>query len=157
MSSCETHIQALLCAAHPGVRDDAGLPDFIRREVLHNEEIRPLFIHEVPQDLALQPLGFVYDRLTGLLFQGKVEALERAAAALMQLHAFRAPMQLPQSDRAMSTHARALASQYVEDGFGFVATPAMETGNACSLHVGQEVRLSAQEQLCFHDLPVHHR
>ena len=150
------YLNALLRAAHPGVRQEEGLAEFIRRAVLSTAEQEPRFLDDVEEGLVRQPCGFVYDRSSGLVFLGQWASAQRAAAALMQLHVLRAPANWNHAENLLSTRAEPLAEQYVEDGFGFIAQPPVASEQRWVLRVGQDVLLSAQEQLRFGELAVCH-
>lgn len=149
-------VQALVASAHPSVREDARLVDFIERALLLSGERRPDFAPAAAADLAHRPVGFVYDRASGLIFIGGYADHERCASALMHFRELRNPVgDWEAATFRASVQDVAAADRYIEGGYGFVAnSPQLSMGGAWPLNVGSEVIFSAEEKIWFRGMDI---
>lgn len=142
------YMKALLRLAHPSVRDDEAATEFVS-ETIFSIAPDPAPLLDIASSLHLQSRGFVYDRTSGLVFQGTREEGERIAAALMQLHHMNAPANWRHAHDLVEKHHEPLVAEYLEEGFGFIGVQPTEKRNGWVLHAGQDVLLSTQEKLAL--------
>lgn len=150
-------VQALLATAHPSVREAPELVSFIEQALLLEGERRPQFAHIAAAELIERPLGFVYDRSSGLIFAGGYADHERCASALMRFHELRSPVDdwKEITFRAKINDGKA-AERYLEEGFGFLANSPQLTRSSgmWPLNVGSGVNLSAEEKIWFRNMSI---
>lgn len=142
------YMKALLRLAHPSVRADEAAAVFISKTIFSTAP-DPAPLLEVASDLRLQSSGFVYDRTSGLVFQGTREEGERIAAALMQLHHMSAPANWRHAHDLLEKHHEPLVAEYLEEGFGLIGARPAQSSVGWVLHAGQDVLLSPQEKLAL--------
>lgn len=151
-------INAFASAAPAGVRDHAHLPEYIHRVILRDGERRPEPAAQAMADMAVRPLGFVYDRATGLVVAGGWADHERCASALMHFYEL-TPQALHDLEHAVFTGALydpPAAERYIDRGLGFLANSPQLTqaSGRWPLQVGSQVVLTAQEKLWFKALQL---
>lgn len=150
-------VQALLATVHPSVREAPEMLAFIDEAILRDGERRPDFAPVVAAELVSRPMGFVYDRPTGLIFAGGYADHERCAGALMRMRELRAPVaNWEDTTFRAGLHDGQAADRYIEEGYGFVANSPQLTASSgvWPLNVGTEVILTPEEKTWFRQLEI---
>lgn len=150
-------VHALLATVHPSVRDAPEILTFIDQAIFREGERRPEFAPRVAAELVSHPMGFVYDRPTGLIFSGGYADHERCAGALMRMRELRAPI-VDWADATFKAglHDGKASDRYIEGGYGFVANSPQLTASSgvWPLNVGTEVILTTEEKIWFRQLEI---
>ena len=151
------YVDALVASVHPSLHADRhALERHILRVVFRDGERRPMTAIDGVAELQTRPMGFVYDRPSGLLFAGGWADHERCAGCLMMLRDLRAPVDWDKAEDDGSLHNGDAADRYVVEGYGLVANSPQLTASsgAWPLHVGGDVALTAQEKTWFRAMTI---
>lgn len=151
----DPYIDALWRTAHSSLaEDEARARQHIMDIVMRQGERRPLFMHEGASEIESRPMGFVYDRASGLIFMGGWADHERTAGCLMLFRELRGPVDWDRADDAGEMHNGRASDRFLEGGHGFIAnSPALTQGSGSwPLNLGKDVTLTAQERQWFRTL-----
>ena len=150
-------IDALFGTLHPSVQAETeAARSHLARVVLGHGERRPVPVLEGLQEQVSRPKGFVYDRITQLLFRLDWADHERCAGCLMLARELRGPVDWEAAFNAGTLSNGEAAQRYLDQGHGFIANSPQLTAKSGEwpLHVGADVTLTAQEKTWFRGMRI---
>lgn len=154
----EPYIDALVATVHPSVQaENEALRHYLLHTVLGHGERRPDHAAEVMREMPKRPVGFVYDRASGLIFAGGWADHERCAGCLMLTRELRGPVDWGKASYAGCMHNGKAVDRFLEDGHGFVANSPSLTSGVWPLSIGSEVTLTSQEKTWFKGMELRRR